>query len=67
MKMAQLSMYRVKVTPSTEENRSQSLAEGSELLTEVSQEDLQGLLLTPTATSCVRFERNTCYQYKEML
>ena len=29
------------IPPSTEESRSQSLAEGSELLTEVSQEDLR--------------------------
>ena len=48
------------IAPSTEETRSQSLAEGSEPLTEVSQEDLQdnAKLLTSTSTPSlhVRFE-----------
>ena len=41
------------IVPSTEESRSQSLAEGSESLTEVSQEDLQdnANVLTSTSTA----------------
>ena len=48
------------IAPSTEDNRSRSLAEGSESLTEVSQEDLQdnaNLLTSTTVASLhVRFE-----------
>ena len=48
------------IAPSTEENRVQSLAEGSEPLTEVSQEDLQDntniLTSTTRSTLHVRFE-----------
>ena len=48
------------IAPSTEESRSQSLAEGSESLTEMSQEDLQDnanlLISTSTPSLHVRFE-----------
>ena len=51
------------IAPSTEESRSQSLAEGSELLTEVSQEDLRDnanlMTSTTTASLHVRFESAT--------
>ena len=51
------------IAPSTEESRSQSLAEGSELLTEVSQEDLRDnanlMISTTTATLHVWFESAT--------
>ena len=51
------------IAPSTEENRSQSLAEGSESLTEVSQEDLRDnanlMTSTTTASLHVRFESAT--------
>ena len=51
------------IAPSTEQSRSQSLAEGSELLTEVSQEDLRenANLMTSTTTASlhVRFESAT--------
>ena len=51
------------IAPSTEESRSQSLAEGSELLTEVSQEDLRDnanlMTSTTTANLHVRFESVT--------
>ena len=51
------------IAPSTEESRTQSLAEGSELLTEVSQEDLRDnanlMTSTTTASLHVRFESAT--------
>ena len=51
------------IAPSTQESRLQSLAEGSELLTEVSQEDLRDnanlITSTTTASLHVRFESAT--------
>ena len=51
------------IAPSTEESRLHSLAEGSELLTEVSQEDLRNnanlMTSTTTTTLHVRFENAT--------
>ena len=64
------------IAPSTEETRAQSLAEGSELLTEVSQQDLQdnaSLLTAQSAGLHVRFESAAtrqeipANQYREML
>ena len=41
------------IAPSTEESRAQSLAEGSELLTEVSQQDLQdNVIVTKCRFAC---------------
>ena len=54
------------IVPSTEESRSQSLAEGSEPLTEVSQEDLRDnanlMTSTTTASLHVLFESATTQQ-----
>ena len=64
------------IAPSTEETRSQSLAEGSKLLTEVSEQDLQDnarLLSAQTGGLHVRFEGAAnrqeipAAQYREML
>ena len=47
------------IAPNTEEARAQALAEGSELVTDVSQEDLRdnAALMTTTTSLHARFEK----------